>query len=142
MKLIDVTPDFSVVLRMRPEDAPAVAARGFAALIGVLPDEDGAGPRESERMRLSAGREGLSFTHAPVVIGLISEADVAAFADALRSAEGRVAAYCHSGLRAVLMWAFAKRAELGDEAVIRAARRAGFDIAAWLAPESEALLAA
>ena len=142
MNITAITPQFSIAPAMTPDDVAIAAARGFRALVGAAPDVERDGPSDSDILRDRAARHGLAFAHTPVVIGLIGQSDVDAFATALELADGPVLAYCHSGLRATLLWAVANRDALGDEAVIAAAARAGFDLAPYLAEDSDALLAA
>ena len=142
MNLIAVTPEFSIAAGMGTKDAPRVAAQGFASVVGLLPDGDADGVKDSDLMRAGVAAEGMAFTHLPVVIGLITRQEIRAFARALAAAEGPVLAYCHSGVRAILMWALAKREELGEATVVALAESAGFDIADYLEEDSEALLVA
>ena len=139
-KLIALTPDFHVAANVTAGDVPGLAGDGYAAVIAVAPDTDGVG--ESRDVREAAGRNGLAFSHIPVLAGLITDEQVAAFSQALDAAQGPVLAYCHSGLRAVLLWALARQDELGREHVVEAARNAGFEIAAYMDDDEEALLAA
>ena len=142
MHLIPVTKDFSVAFDVTAEDAAALADRGFAKGIHVLPDADTAGLTASEKMRASVEGAGMAFAHVPVVVGLITPKDIEAFAANLENAAGTVVAICHSGLRAVLMWALAKLDQLGEAVVLDLASCAGYDIAPYLGEDSEALLAA
>lgn len=140
MNPILITPEFAVSAALDAEMVEALADRGLAALMGVAPDTDGV--RESEAIRAQAHRAGIAFTHLPVVVGLITQAQVDAFRRALDAADGPVLAYCHSGLRAALMWALARQDELGRVHVIAKAKEAGFEISAYMDDDEEALLAA
>ena len=142
MDITAITPEFSVAPAMTPEGVAQAAARGYRALVGAAPDVERDGPSDSEILRSHAETHGLAFSHTPVVVGLIGRDDVEAFRDAISRADGPVLAYCHSGLRAALLWALANRDELGDEVVIAAAGKAGFDIAAYLDEDGDALKAA
>ena len=140
MTVISVTPDFAIAAGVGAGDVPALVDRGVSTVIAVAPDTDGVA--ESEQVAARARQAGLKFSYVPVVIGLIGRDEIAAFSRALDAAAGPVLAYCHSGLRAVLMWALARQDALGRETVVDLARRAGFEIAAYLDDDSEALMAA
>ena len=140
MTTTSVTPEFAISSGIGAADMASIAGQGFAAAISVAPDTEGVG--ESVADSDAAREAGLAFHHVPVVVGLIEDDQIAAFAKALAAAEGPVLAYCHSGLRAVLMWALAREAELGRDEVVRLAAQAGFEIAAYLDNDEEALLAA
>ena len=142
MQVIPVTSKFSIALDVTADAAARAHALGFQSVIGLAPDEEAEGPRPSDLIRNAVEAEGVSFAHQPVVIGLIDDSDIDAFAARLNAASGPVLAYCRSGLRAALMWALAEKSNLGEAAVIDIAARAGFDIAAYVGDDSEALLAA
>ena len=90
---------------------------------GEEPDQPTAADLET-----AAKAAGLGYSHIPV--GLEFSADkVAAMAEALTQAEGRVLIFCRSGTRAAYLWALARAregAEAGD--LIRQAAHAGYNI--------------
>ena len=142
MNLITVTPDFKVAADLKPEEVNDLIACGVRSVISTLPDASADAIPASEAMRGSVEAASASFAHVPVVIGLITPEQIDDFANALAASDGPVVAYCHSGLRAMLLWALAKKDDLGLETVIDIADRAGFDIAPYVDEDSEALLAA
>ena len=71
----------------------------------------------------------LAYTHIPLIKG-IGPADVEAMVEAMDDAgEGKLLAFCRSGIRSVLLWALAKRQLGSDRAEVEeAAERAGFSL--------------
>ena len=142
MNLSKITDEFSVAAGLQPQAASAVAASGAKMVIGTAPDREADQTPESRLMQAQLSSAGVAFAHVPVVIGLITDDQVRAFAQALRDAEGPVVAYCHSGLRATLLWALAMQETFGTRHVIHLADMAGFDIAPYLEDQGEGLVAA
>ena len=71
----------------------------------------------------------MAYSHIPVIKG-IGPADVEAMVEAIDDAgDGRLLAYCRTGLRSAMLWALARRQLGTDRAEIeRAAQRAGFSL--------------
>jgi sulfide:quinone oxidoreductase len=61
----------------------------------------------------------------------LAPADVAAFADVLKTAPTPIVAHCRSGTRSALLWALAQMHDVADPvSLVAAAARHGIDIAA------------
>lgn len=119
---------FAVAPQMAPEDLAGLSAEGFAAVICNRPDGEEPGQPPIEAMRRAAQEEGLAFHHIPVAGGLFPPAAVAAFAAVRRGTQGKVLAYCRTGMRAVTLDALANVDGLGVEDRIARAGAAGFDL--------------
>lgn len=93
------------------------------------PGESAEFPGE-DAYRRKAAEIGLHWVHIPVTPGEYSQADVAAFAEALQQLPRPILAFCRSGKRATHLWAYAKRhTEKCDLAeLFSAAKAAGFDL--------------
>ena len=112
-----------------PEDVTAAAAAGVTMIVNNRPDDEEAGQPGSAEIESAARAAGVDYRFIPVSSG-VSEAQIAAMAEALEAADGKVLAFCRSGTRSTLLWALA-RARLGEkgESLAQKAAAAGFDLA-------------
>ena len=120
----------SVAPQLMAEDIADAAAEGFRLLICNRPDGEAEGQPSADALAASARRHGLGFAHIPVVGASIERDAVEAFHAALATADGPVLAFCRSGMRSTLLWALGEASHRPVEAVIDAARAAGFDLSA------------
>lgn len=112
------------------EELEQVKAKGFKTVIcNCKPGESAEFPDEVA-YRLKAADIGLQWVHIPVMPGDYSQADVAAFAEAMQQLPRPILAFCRTGKRATHLWAYAKRhTEQCDLAeLFSAAKAAGFDL--------------
>jgi len=132
MDLKPISPFFTVSPQITPADVGIAASRGFRAIINNRPDGEGEDQPPSADIEAAARAHGLGYAYVPVVGAHIGEADIDAFHAALTAQDGPVLAFCRSGTRSAMVWALAE-ARRGDvEAPLRAAARAGYDLAALL----------
>lgn len=126
-----VTDNFSVAPQIAETDLAHVAAEGFTTVIVNRPDGEDAGQLPMERARAAAAAAGLAFIAIPVS-GAPSREAVAATAAAIAGAQGPILAYCRSGTRSVTLWALAtaQAGAMSTEAILKAARGAGYDLSA------------
>jgi len=112
-----------------PEDVAGAAAEGVTMIVNNRPDREEPGQPEGAEIEAAARAAGMEYRFVPVSSG-ISEAQIAAMADALEAADGKVLAYCRSGTRSTMLWALA-RARLGEkgESLAEKAAAAGYDLA-------------
>lgn len=128
-RLIPLNDRVMVAGQIGPADLADAAALGIAAVINNRPDGEEPGQPDSAAIAAAAHAAGLAYAHIPVGHAGMGEAHVAAMADALESAPGRVLAFCRSGTRSTFLWALA-RASRGDDAdaLVAAAAAAGYDL--------------
>jgi len=130
MELRPIDATFAVAPQMQPEELSGLAADGFTAVICNRPDGEEPGQPPLEEMRRAAQEAGLAFHHIPVAGGLFPPAAVAAFGAIRRGTQGKVLAYCRTGMRAVTLDALANVDGLGVEDRITHAEAAGYDLSA------------
>ena len=111
------------------DDIAAAKALGVTAIINNRPDgEDPSAPQSAE-VEAAAEAAGIAYIAIPVGHSGMSEVQVDAMAEALRSAEGKVLAYCRSGTRSTLLWALAQaKAGANPDEIATAAAAAGYDV--------------
>jgi uncharacterized protein (TIGR01244 family) len=128
LRTIDAT--LAVAPQMAPEELAGLAAQGYAAVICNRPDGEEPDQPPVDAMRRAAQEEGLAFHHIPVAGGLFPPAAVAAFAAVRRGTQGKVLAYCRTGMRAVTLDALANVGGRNAAERIVHAKAAGYDLSA------------
>ncbi|MBR9925144.1 MAG: TIGR01244 family phosphatase [Gammaproteobacteria bacterium] len=122
----------AITSQLTVEELEQVKAQGFKTVICNCKPGESAEFSEEDAYRFKAAELGLHWVHIPVTPGEYSQADVAAFAQALQQLPRPILAFCRSGKRATHLWAYAKRhTEKCDLAeLFSAAKAAGFDLEA------------
>ena len=140
MDVRQITPDYAVSPQIAPEDVAAIAAAGFRRIVCNRPDAEVPPPLQAEAVRAATEAAGLDFvdnpfSHAAFGIELIDRQD-AARADA----GGPVFAYCASGNRCSVLWAFGavRAGEVSPAEAVAKAAEAGYDLTG-LKPQLDAL---
>ena len=108
MRIVEITPDYSVSPQIAASDVGEIDALGFRSIMCNRPDgEDPVQPGVAE-VRAEAERLGLAFAFVPVISGQITDGDVDDFAAALDDLPVPVLAYCRSGSRCQNLWMLAQ----------------------------------
>ena len=110
-------------------DIAAAAAQGVTLIINNRPEGESDDQTPGAEIEAAARAAGLNYVAIPVTHAGFSQAQVAAMAEALKSAGGPVLAYCRSGTRSCNLWALASAKAGGnpDELVAKGAG-AGYDL--------------
>ena len=105
------------------------AALGIALVINNRPEGETPDQTPGQEIETAARDAGIAYAAIPLAMPELSDAHVAAMAEALAAAPGPVLAYCRSGTRSTLLWALAQARGGGDpEVIARAAAEAGYDV--------------
>ncbi|GEQ98056.1 NAD(FAD)-dependent dehydrogenase [Iodidimonas gelatinilytica] len=119
--------------QIAPENFSVAVEKGVHMVICNRPDGESPGQPTAQQMAHLAKEHGLSFAHIPVAGGQITPDAIARMERALEEGwrdNGRVLAYCLSGMRSTALWAAAmvasKRQGVAD--VVSAAQMAGYDL--------------
>ena len=138
-----ITPDYAVSPQIAPEDVPAIAASGFTRIVCNRPDAEVPPALQSDAVQTAAEAVGLEFvdnpfSHAAFGIDLIDRQDAAR-----SEASGPVFAYCASGNRCAVLWAFGavRAGEVSPEEAVMKAAEAGYDLSG-LKPQLDTLVVA
>jgi sulfide:quinone oxidoreductase len=121
-----VTKDFAVAPQLSEDDFAELRAQGFTTVIGNRPDGESPGEMQRAAAETAARAAGVAYVYAPFSGPPPPEA-----IDAVIKAKGQtVLAYCRSGTRSITAWAIAqaKSGALGPDAIVEAARTAGYDL--------------
>lgn len=123
-----LTPAFGVAGQLQAADITVLAAQGWRSLFCNRPDGEAADQPASTELAQAAVAHGLAWRHLPVVSGQWRDADVAAFAEALRTLPAPVLAFCRSGTRSIHLWALAMAGTLDAESIESIATDAGYTL--------------
>lgn len=111
-------------------DMKEIAAAGFTAIVNNRPDGEALfGQPKTADLRAAAEAAGLQFLDLPFSGPRATPDQVRALADLLASGDGRVVAFCKSGMRSALLWGAASLANgRSIEEVLQGARGAGQEL--------------
>ncbi|MDT8326520.1 MAG: TIGR01244 family sulfur transferase [Roseovarius sp.] len=128
MDLRKITDDFSVSPQIECEDIPDIAAAGFRSILCNRPDGEEFGQCGYDAVADAAQAAGLAVRSVPIVSGMLSEADLAAFRAALDEMPKPILAYCRSGTRCTMLWSMTHFGDLGADEIVKATSAAGYDM--------------
>ncbi|SHL49932.1 TIGR01244 family protein [Roseovarius marisflavi] len=128
MDLRKITDDFSVSPQIECEDVAAIAAAGFRSILCNRPDGEEFGQCAYDAVAEVAQAAGLAVRSVPIVSGMLSEADLAAFRAALDELPKPILAYCRSGTRCTMLWSMTSFDDLGADEIVKATSAAGYDM--------------
>ena len=107
MDIRHLTDNYAVSPQIAADDMAAIKNAGFTMVIDNRPDAEVPPPFWAEAMRVAADAQGLAFVVNPIDSRGLSMSEVNAQKDAIAAATGPVLAYCASGTRSSIAWAFA-----------------------------------
>lgn len=129
MDLRPLSEDHSVAGQLDPSDMALLAERGVAVVICNRPDAEVPESHQAAALQQAAEAAGLGFVFNPVNGAAMTMDNVEEQAEAIDSAEGPVVAYCASGMRSAVMWAFAMAGRMETGEIIDACEAAGYQMA-------------
>ena len=128
MDIRTIAPDLSVSGQITAQDVGVIASQGFRSIVINRPDGEASDqPRHTEIVE-AATRSGLSVRYLPVVSGNVTDADVAAFAEAMEALPAPMLAFCRTGTRSTTLWALSQAGHLSTDAILKTASSAGYDL--------------
>ena len=128
MDIRTIAPDLSVSGQITAQDVGVIASQGFRSIVINRPDGEASDqPRHAEIVE-AATRSGLSVRYLPVVSGNVTDADVAAFAEAMQALPAPALAFCRTGTRSTTLWALSQAGHLSTDAILRTTASAGYDL--------------
>lgn len=128
MKLAVLTPNVTALAQPSADDIAELAQRGYRSIIGNRPDGESEDQPSWAELEAIASAQGLEAKHIPVVMGQITDEQVAEFRTALETLPKPVAVFCRTGTRAALLWALANQANLTADERIGIAAKEGYDL--------------
>ena len=128
MEIRRLTDDYAVSPQIAPEDAAAIRAAGFVAVICNRPDPEIPPGLHASRVRAAVEAAGMAFIDNPIISGGMTAENVAAQARAMAAAGGPVFAYCASGNRSSVVWALAHAGKHPADDLIGIPARFGYNL--------------
>lgn len=134
LRLIVVTPDFSVSQQIFPVQMGEIKQLGYQRILAVRPDDEEDADEQPPRFILeqTALQAGLGFSHIPIESGAsFPESAVRSAAHLFGAHPEKTLAFCLSGIRSLRLWALgvALAGTLSPEQVLQHAKQAGFELA-------------
>jgi uncharacterized protein (TIGR01244 family) len=126
MQIRELQPGYAVSPQIETSDMAALAAAGFGTVINNRPDAENPAERHAGAMRAAAAAVGLTFVDNPISPGQITLRNVEIQREAIDAAGAPVFAYCASGNRSSIVWAFAQAGRHDTDVLIAAAAKWGY----------------
>lgn len=123
-----LTPRYHVSPQIAPEDVPALAAAGFAAVICNRPDAEVPVELQAGALRAAVEAAGLRFDVLELTHQTMTPENVARQMALVDAAAGPVLAYCASGTRCSVVWALGQVGGMSTDEILAATREAGYDL--------------
>lgn len=128
MKIAILTPNVSALPQPEIADIAELADRGYRSIISNRPNGESPDQPDWNDIKAAATARGMEAVHIPVVASAITEADVRNFWQALERLPKPIVAFCRTGTRSTLLWAFANQASLTVDERIEIAAKGGYDL--------------
>ena len=113
--------------QIHPDEVAALVGEGITMLVNNRPDGEEPGQPLGVEVEEAARAVGLDYRSIPIIRG-IGPADAEAMQEAIKSAGGKLLAFCRTGTRSSLAWALAKNDEgMPREEIEARLRSAGVD---------------
>ena len=115
--------------QIAPDQLPEIRAAGVTLVVNNRPDNEDVGQPTSDEIEAATLAAGLEYRHVPIARGM-GPTDIEAMREALAATgDGKLLAYCRSGMRSTLAWAVACREDgVPRDEVERRAGEAGFSL--------------
>jgi uncharacterized protein (TIGR01244 family) len=128
-----VTEAFWVAGQIDVEDVRRAAAEGVRLIVNNRPENEGPGQTPGSEIEAAAKALGLGYVASPVR-GRPSPEQAREVQTAIAQAKGPALAYCLSGTRSIVLWAYgeAMAGTRSREELIGLARDAGYDLSSIL----------
>jgi sulfide:quinone oxidoreductase len=123
-----ITNTLAVSPQISPDDLAAIRTAGFKTIICNRPDGETDDQTPFSQIKAAAMAEGLVAYNIPVASQQISDSDVAEFGAALSQGPHPILAYCRTGTRAAMLWAFQAASARSPSDILAATRAAGYDL--------------
>jgi len=123
-----LTDAVSVSPQISSSDFSELARQGVTLVINNRPDGEERDQPGSDELAAAAEASGIAYRHIPISSGQFGASDVAAFADALGSAKGKVHAFCRTGTRSANLWALSQSGRQSPAEIVAAGAAQGYDL--------------
>lgn len=138
MDLRALTPLYAVSPQIELSDLATIKDAGFTTVIDNRPDGEIPAALHASQMQAAALALGLQFVANPVIGGAMTMDNVEIQRRAIEASAGPVFAYCASGNRSSVVWAFSNAGKIATDDLIGIPARFGYNLEAFR-PQLQAL---
>ena len=136
MQYNTLSDDYSVSPQIDVTDVPSIAQAGFKSVICNRPDQENPGSRQIEAIKAAVEAAGMDFAENVFDPSSFGPNKIERQAELLAQLPGPVFAYCASGNRCSVVWAFTQAGRVATDRILDATTRAGYELA-HLRPQLE-----
>ena len=138
MHINRLSPDYSVTPQIVIEDVATIVNAGFKSVICNRPDQENPVPCQIDAIKAVALAAGLEFAENVFDSDSFGSDKVERQTELLKQMPGPVLAYCASGNRCSVIWAFSLAGTLEIDTILEATTHAGYQLS-HLRPQLENL---
>ena len=136
MQYNTLSDDYSVSPQIDVADVPSIAQAGFKSVICNRPDQENPESRQIEAIKAAVEAAGMDFAENIFDPSSFGPNKIERQAELLAQLPGPVFAYCASGNRCSVVWAFTQAGRVATDHILDATTRAGYQLA-HLRPQLE-----
>ena len=138
MQINTLSDDYSVSPQIEVCDVPSIMQAGFKSVICNRPDQENPEPRQIEAIKAAVESAGMEFAENVFDPSSFGPDKIERQAELLAQRPSPVFAYCASGNRCSIVWAFAQAGRIATDTILDATTQAGYQLA-HLRPQLEML---
>lgn len=138
MQINTLSDDYSVSPQIEVCDVPSIMQAGFKSVICNRPDQENPEPRQIEAIKAAVEAAGMEFAENVFDPSSFGPDKIERQAELLARLPSPVFAYCASGNRCSIVWAFAQAGRIATDTILDATTQAGYQLA-HLRPQLEML---
>lgn len=138
MQINTLSDDYSVSPQIEVCDVPSIIQAGFKSVICNRPDQENPEPRQIEAIKAAVEAAGMEFAENVFDPSSFGPDKIERQAELLARLPSPVFAYCASGNRCSIVWAFAQAGRIATDTILDATTQAGYQLA-HLRPQLEML---
>jgi uncharacterized protein (TIGR01244 family) len=139
MQYNTLSDDYSVSPQIDVTDVPSIAQAGFKSVICNRPDQENPVSRQIEAIKAAVEAAGMDFAENVFDPSSFGPDKIERQAELLAQLPGPVFAYCASGNRCSVVWAFTQAGRVATDRILDATTRAGYQLA-HLRPQLEMMV--
>jgi len=128
MEIKRISSFLSVAPQIFLADVRKIASLGFQTIINNRPDNEKANQPLAIELAAEADRHGLIFVNQWVISGKVTIENSTDFAGELERAKGPVLAFCRSGTRCTMLWAYSEARYRDLDVIMSDALSIGYDL--------------
>ncbi|MDO7737859.1 MAG: TIGR01244 family sulfur transferase [Planktomarina temperata] len=138
MQINTLSDDYSVSPQIEVSDVLSIMQAGFKSVICNRPDQENPEPRQIEAIKAAVEAAGMEFAENVFDPSSFGPDKIERQAELLAQLPSPVFAYCASGNRCSIVWAFAQAGRIATDTILDATTQAGYQLA-HLRPQLEML---